>query len=104
MRAESGILIAVDSVGIDPFGHDRPESVYSDSRFLFPRGKRGEVLELSNAPLNGALVETDVTAGRERGGIEFALTYTSIFTGQKAVRRQGLVPSPGFEDQTHVAD
>jgi len=99
MRAERGILIAVDSVGIDPFGHDRPESVYSDSRFLFPRGKRGEVLELSNAPLNGALVETDVTAGRERGGIECALTYTSIFTGQSAVRRHGLVQSLGLKDQ-----
>ena len=33
------ILIALDSVGIDPLGHDRPVSVYSDSRFLFPRGR-----------------------------------------------------------------
>ena len=31
------ILIALDSVGIDPLGHDRPESVYAHSRFLFPR-------------------------------------------------------------------
>src|SRR2546422_6487024 len=99
MRAERGILIAVDGVGIDPFGHDRPDSVYSDSRFLFPRGKRGEVLELSNAPLNGALVETDVTAGRERGGIEGALTHTNIFTGQKGGRPHRPVESPGFEDQ-----
>ena len=35
------ILIALDSVGIDPLGHDRPESVYGDGRFLFPRGEHG---------------------------------------------------------------
>src|SRR5207245_10827796 len=88
-----------DCDGTAPCGPDRHECVYSDRRLLLPRGKRGEVLELSNAPLNGALVETDVTAGRERGGIECPLTYTSIFTGQSAVRRHGLVQSLGLKDQ-----
>jgi hypothetical protein len=35
MKSNS-ILVALDSVGIDPLGHDRPESVYAKSRFLFP--------------------------------------------------------------------
>jgi len=36
----SVLLIALDSVGIDSLGHERPESVYAQSRFLFPRGRR----------------------------------------------------------------
>lgn len=67
------ILIALDSVGIDPLGHNRPESVYSESRFLFPRGGQGEVLPLPAAPRPGILVETDVTGGAEQGAIECAI-------------------------------
>ena len=74
------ILIALDSVGIDPLGHNRPDSVYCDSRFLFPKGATGEVLELNDSPLPGILVETDVTDGAEQGAIECAITYTSIFS------------------------
>jgi hypothetical protein len=81
------VLIAADSVGIDPLGVDRPESVYADSRFLLPRGYRGGV-----APVpGGVLVETDVTAGRRTGAIECALTYTSSFSGRSAIAEHGLV-------------
>src|SRR6516164_2118483 len=84
------ILLALDSVGIDPLGHHRPESVYGQSRFLFPAAQ-GDVLPLPDAPVPGALVETDVIGGAERGAIECALTYTSIFSGQSAVARHGLM-------------
>ena len=89
------ILIALDSVGIDPLGHNRPESVYSDSRFLFPRGVQGQVLSLPDAPLPGILVETDVTGGAEQGAIECAITYTSIFSGQSAIREHGHLEQLG---------
>jgi REP element-mobilizing transposase RayT len=56
------LLIALDSVGIDPLGHDRPESVYGDSRFLFPRGCAGAPLPVRDSPVAGVLVETDVTS------------------------------------------
>lgn len=98
MSIRRAILIAVDSVGIDPHGHDRPESVYAESRFLFPKGRRGEVLELPNAPVEGALVETDVTGGRALGAIECAVTYASIFTGIDALERHGLVQGLGLKD------
>ena len=58
------ILISVDSIGIDPLGHSRPESVYAQSRFLFPAGQSGDLIPLPNAPRPGALVETDVTVQR----------------------------------------
>jgi len=93
------ILIALDSVGIDPLGHDRPESVYGDSRFLFPHGARGEVAPLSAAPIPGILVETDVTGGAEQGAIECAITYTSIFSGQSAIREHGLMRGLGLKDR-----
>lgn len=93
-----GILIAIDSVGIDPLGHDRPESVYSESRFLFPKGAGGGVLSLPEAPVEGALVETDVTGGLERGGIECSLTYTAIFSGTSAVAKHGLVSGLALKD------
>lgn len=32
------LLVALDSVGIDPLGHGRAESVYAGSAFLFSRG------------------------------------------------------------------
>lgn len=66
------LLIALDSVGIDPFGHDRPDSVYSESRFLFPRGTAakqrllpgtGDVIRVDHECASGVLVETDVTGG-----------------------------------------
>jgi hypothetical protein len=93
------ILIALDSVGIDPLGHDRPESVYGNSRFLFPRAARGEVLALSATPVPGMLVETDVTGGAEQGAIECAITYTSIFCGQSAIREHGLMRGLGLKDR-----
>ena len=43
------ILLALDSVGIDPLGHNRPESVYASSRFLFPAGQEGDLLPVSGA-------------------------------------------------------
>src|SRR5437870_1506438 len=93
------LLFAVDSVGIDPLGHSRPESVYARSRFLFPRGKTGDLLPLADAPLPGALVETDVIGGHERGAIECAITYTSIFSGHSAVDEHGLMRGLALNDQ-----
>jgi hypothetical protein len=94
------LLIALDSVGIDPLGHDRPESVYGQSRFLFPRGLGGPLLPLPDAPVPGALVETDVVGDNERGAIECAITYTSIFSGQSAARRHGLMRGLGLDEGT----
>src|SRR5262245_47138615 len=93
------ILLALDSVGIDPLGHERPESVYAKSRFLFPR-QAGDVLALPDAPVPGALVETDVIGQHERGAIECAITYTSIFSGQSAVDRHGLMRGLALSEAT----
>ena len=92
------ILLALDSVGVDPLGHNRPESVYAKSRFLFPSGEKGGLLPVRNAPVSGALVETDVIGDNERGAIECALTYTSIFSGQSAVNRHGLMRGLGLQE------
>jgi hypothetical protein len=92
------LLVALDSVGIDPHGHNHPDSVYHQSRFLFPAGQQGEVLSLGNAPVPGALVETDVVGGNERGAIECAITYTSIFSGQSAVDQHGLMQGLGLKE------
>lgn len=93
------LLIALDSVGIDPLGHNRHESVYAQSRFLFPAERQGDLIELSDAPVPGALVETDVVGGAECGAIECAITYTSIFTGQSAVDRHGLLQGMGLKER-----
>jgi Metalloenzyme superfamily len=98
------ILIALDSVGIDPLGHDRPKSIYAESEFLFPRGASGDVLPVSRhsaegARRNGILVETDVTGGAESGAIECAITYASIFTGIDALERHGLMQGLGLSDR-----
>jgi hypothetical protein len=93
------LLIALDSVGIDPLGHGRPESVYARSRFLFPAGRQGDLLGLPDAPVPGALVETDVVGNRQRGAIECAITYTSIFSGQSAVDRHGLMEGLGLKER-----
>lgn len=93
------ILIALDSVGIDPLGHDRPESVYSESRFLFPGGSRGDVLPVWGGSLPGVLVETDVTGGSARGAIECAITYTSLFSGQSAIEAHGLMSGLGMNER-----
>lgn len=93
------LLIALDSVGIDPLGHSRPESVYTDSRFLFPQGSSGDLLTLRDSPVPGVLVETDVTGGAERGAIECAITYTSIFSGESAIREHGLMRGLGLKDR-----
>src|SRR5262249_10592961 len=87
------------SVGIDPLGHIRPESVYGDSQFLFPRGGQGTVIALRDAPVPGVLVETDVTGGQEQGAIECAITYTSIFSGRSAIREHGLMRGLGLKDR-----
>lgn len=93
------LLIALDSVGIDPMGHDRPDSVYGQSRFLFPRGATGRLLPVRNAPLPGALVETDVVGEDTIGGIECAITYTSIFSGESAIDRHGLMVGLGLQEK-----
>jgi hypothetical protein len=92
------ILLALDSVGIDPQGHDRPGSVYQHSRFLFPPGEPAGCLTIANSPVPGVLVETDVTSGCDRGSIECALTYTSIFSGESAVDRHGLMRALGLKE------
>jgi hypothetical protein len=92
------LLLALDSVGIDPLGHDRPESVYAHSRFLFPRHQHGALLSIDDGPVPGALVETDVTGNHERGAIECALTYTSIFSGRSAVDQHGLMRGLGLNE------
>jgi hypothetical protein len=93
------ILIALDSVGIDPLGHDRPDSVYAGSRFLFPAGRQGELIPLPDAPIPGALVETDVVGGNACGAIECAITYTSIFSGRSAADEHGLMRGLGLKEQ-----
>ena len=93
------VLISVDSIGIDPLGHARPESVYAESRFLFPGGRSGDLLPLTAAPRPGALVETDVIGEHERGAIECAITYTSIFSGQSAIDQHGLMRGLGMNEQ-----
>ncbi len=100
---ERGVLIALDSVGVDPLGHDRPGSVYRDSQFLFPSGRPDTVVPVvrqrpDGSECRGLLVQTDVTGGRERGSIECALTYTSIFTGIDALDHHGLVAGLGLKD------
>jgi len=95
---QRGILIAIDSMGIDPLGHRRPESVYAQSRFLFPQRTTGDLLDLPDAPVEGALVETDVAGENARGAIECAITYTSIFSGKSALQQHGLLQGLGFKD------
>jgi hypothetical protein len=92
------ILIALDSVGIDPEGHDRPESVYGQSRLLFPRRSDLDPLPLTDAPCPGALVETVVAAPDQPGAIECAITYTSIFSGRSALERHGLMQGLGLKE------
>jgi Metalloenzyme superfamily len=92
------ILVALDSIGIDPLGHNRPESVYAYSRFLFPRECSGDPLPITDGPVPGALVETDVIGGHERGAIECAITYTSIFSGKSAVQSHGLMRGLGLNE------
>ncbi|MGQ0634861.1 MAG: hypothetical protein ACT4QC_09640 [Planctomycetaceae bacterium] len=94
------LLVALDSVGLDPLGHDRPESVYAESRFLFPPGRCDVSLPVAVESWRGALVATDVTEGCEQGGIECAITYTSIFSGESAVRRHGLMRGLGLSDRS----
>ena len=94
------ILIALDSVGIDPLGHDRPESVYAHSRFLFPRRTGPDPLPLPDAPVPGALVETVVADESGTGAIECAITYASIFSGQSALDRHGLMRGLGLNEAT----
>jgi hypothetical protein len=93
------LLIALDSVGIDPLGHARPESVYAHSRFLFPAGSTGDLISIRDSPVPGTLVETDVVGEQECGAIECAITYTSIFSGQSAVDRHGLMNGLGLKER-----
>jgi hypothetical protein len=95
---QRAVLIALDSVGIDPLGHQRPESVYAASRFLFPRDQGGDVIPITGGPLPGALVATDVVGGHDKGAIECAITYTSIFSGQSAVDQHGLMRGLGLNE------
>lgn len=95
----SKILIALDSVGIDPLGHCRPESVYSQSRFLFPQDGAGEIVEVASGDRVGVLVETDVVADQAQGAIECAITYASIFSGRSAAREHGLMRGLGLDER-----
>jgi hypothetical protein len=72
------LLIALDSVGIDPLGHDRPESVYARSRFLFPSGKGPGPIPLRNGPIPGARIETAVARDDAPGAIECAITFQTL--------------------------
>lgn len=92
------LLIALDSVGIDPLGHDRPESVYAQSRFLFPRRCAEWPMPIVGAPMQGALVETTVADADFPGAIECAITYTSIFSGQSALKQHGLMNGLGMNE------
>jgi hypothetical protein len=92
------ILVALDSVGVDPLGHDRPDSVYARSRFLFPRGRAAGTL--ADGPMPGALAETMVAHADAPGAIECAITYTSIFSGQSALARHGLMNGLGMNETT----
>jgi hypothetical protein len=92
------ILIALDSLGIDPFGHNRPDSVYSGSRFLFPGGQSSCPLRIESTPIHGALVETTVAPDCS-GAIECAITYTSIFSGRSALDHHGLMQGLGLNEQ-----
>src|SRR5580765_3378863 len=96
------LLIALDSVGIDPLGHDRPDSVYANSRLLFPRRsiRDGRPLPIVDAPVPGALIETAVARDDAPGAIECAITYTSIFSGQSALERHGLMNGLGMNEHT----
>src|SRR5215470_13298189 len=89
------LLVALDSVGIDPLGHDRTDSVYAQSRFLFPRN--GDEIP---GPVPGALIETVVARDDAPGAIECAITYTSIFSGQSALDRHGLMNGLGMNEAT----
>jgi hypothetical protein len=93
------ILIALDSVGIDPLGHNRPDSVYAHSRFLFPAQEGPGPLSLPDGPVPGALVETVVAGAGDPGAIECAITYTSIFSGQSALERHGLMRGLGLNER-----
>src|SRR5581483_129270 len=94
------LLIALDSVGIDPLGVDRPDSVYAHSRLLFPPGPGSDPRPLPEAPVPGALVETVVADRDGPGAIECAITYTSIFSGRSALERHGLMNGLGLNEQT----
>lgn len=93
------LLIAVDSVGIDPQGHTRPDSIYSGSRFLFPAGRSGPVIPVDCGSWHGILVETEVADPESPGAIECALTYTSIFSGRSAIQEHGLMRGLGLRDR-----
>jgi len=96
------LLIALDSVGIDPLGHARPESVYAHSRFLFPPEHRSGTdapTPIRDGPAAGALIETVVAPEDAPGAIECAITYTSIFSGQSALRAHGLMNGLGLNEQ-----
>lgn len=93
------LLIALDSVGVDPLGHDRPESVYSESQFLFPCGTRETPLPVACGDWRGTLVATTVADEDEPGAIECAITYTSIFSGHSALREHGLMRGLGLKDR-----
>ncbi len=93
------LLIAVDSVGIDPFGHSRPDSIYSGSRFLFPSERSGCVLPVTCGDWNGYLIETEVAPPDSPGAIECAITYTSIFSGRSAFEEHGLMRGLGLRDR-----
>lgn len=95
---QNGILIALDSVGIDPLGHARPQSVYAESAFLFPQKSAGPISVLPNAPVAGVLYETEVTDGCTQGAIECALTYTTLFSGINAIREHGLMQGLGLKN------
>lgn len=93
------LLIALDSVGIDPLGHNRPDSVYAASRFLFPMGQGPGPVPLVRSPVPGALIETVVAEDDRAGAIECAITYTSIFSGQSALNHHGLMRGLGLNEQ-----
>ncbi len=93
------LLIALDSVGIDPLGHNRADSVYAHSRLLFPAGQSGDLITLPDAPIPGAVTATEVVDEKDCGGIECAITYTSIFSGQSALDRHGLLQGLGLKER-----
>ena len=94
------ILIALDSVGIDPLGHGRPESVYGQSRFLFPRPVGRRSASIARCPMSGRLVETVVAEPDQPGAIGVRHHLHLDFLRPKRLKQHGLMQGLGLNEPT----